>query len=90
MEFLSKKPLLLLLHCLDSYPSQSAKPSIIHTYLVPVPVDEMVLELAVHGAADALITHNINDFKDAAVAFGLRVVKPADFLHELNTQGLAP
>ena len=52
--------------------------------------DEMVLELAVNGAADALITHTINDFKDAAVAFGLRVVKPADFLHELNTQGLAP
>ena len=39
----------------------------------------MVLERAVNGAADALITHNINAFKEASVAFRLRVVKPADF-----------
>ncbi|HYE52819.1 MAG TPA: putative toxin-antitoxin system toxin component, PIN family [Azospirillaceae bacterium] len=42
------------------------------------PSDEMVLEAAVNGRADALVTHNVRDFAAAAARFGLRVAKPAE------------
>lgn len=42
--------------------------------------DEMVLEAAVNGRADALVTHNISDFAIAAPRFGLKVLQPRDLL----------
>jgi putative PIN family toxin of toxin-antitoxin system len=48
------------------------------------PRDEMVLEAAVNGRADALVTHNIRDFA-AAMRFGVAVVRPADFLRGFVT-----
>ncbi len=44
------------------------------------PDDEMVLEAAVNGRADALVTHNLADFEAIAPKFGLLVVRPADLL----------
>lgn len=44
------------------------------------PDDEMVLEAAVNGRADALVTHNLRDFAAVAPRFGLLVVSPADLL----------
>lgn len=44
----------------------------------------MVLETALNGAADALITFNIGDFKTAADRFGLKLLLPADFLTTLK------
>lgn len=41
--------------------------------------DEMVLEAAINGRADALVTHNLRDFRPAA-GFGLLVLTPAAFL----------
>ena len=40
----------------------------------------MVLEAAVNGRADALVTHNLRDFAAVAPRFGLLVVSPADLL----------
>ncbi len=48
------------------------------------PDDEMVLEAAINGRADALVTHNIRDFRNAAPRFGLRVIRPQDLLKELT------
>lgn len=45
--------------------------------------DEMVLEAAINGRADALVTYNIRDFSDAAPRFGVRLMRPADLLKEL-------
>ncbi len=45
--------------------------------------DEMVLETALNGRADALVTFNVNDF-DAAAKFALPVHTPAAFLQLLN------
>jgi putative PIN family toxin of toxin-antitoxin system len=45
--------------------------------------DEMVLEAAVNGRADALVTHNVRDFCDVATRFGLRVLRPGELLQEL-------
>ena len=49
------------------------------------PADEMVLEAAINGHADALVTHHIADFAAAARRFGLRVVTPGQLLKELKT-----
>mgnify|MGYP003473967099 FL=1 len=47
--------------------------------------DEMVLETAVNGQADALITHNVRDFAKGAERFRLRVLRPGEFLKELRS-----
>jgi putative PIN family toxin of toxin-antitoxin system len=48
------------------------------------PKDELVLEAAVNGEADALVTHNVRDFEPATRLFGLRVLLPRDVLKELR------
>jgi putative PIN family toxin of toxin-antitoxin system len=47
------------------------------------PADEMVLETALNGAADALVTFNLNDFV-AARRFKLPVWTPSTLLTQLN------
>jgi putative PIN family toxin of toxin-antitoxin system len=47
--------------------------------------DEMVLEAAVNGGADALVTHNVRDFAKGAAKFGLRVLRPGELLKELRS-----
>lgn len=42
--------------------------------------DEMVLETAVNGGADALVTFNVQDFRAAAPKFGLTILTPAEWL----------
>jgi putative PIN family toxin of toxin-antitoxin system len=46
--------------------------------------DEMVLEAAVHGAADALVTFNVKDFADAGLQFEIPILRPADVLKRLR------
>jgi predicted nucleic acid-binding protein len=46
--------------------------------------DEMVLEPAVNGQADALVTFNIRDFRDVEKRFGPRVLRPGELLKELG------
>lgn len=48
------------------------------------PKDEMVLEAAVNGRADALVTHNVKDFASAATRFGLSVLTPQQVLEEMR------
>lgn len=48
------------------------------------PADEMVLEAAVNGRADALVTHNVRHFMAAGIEFGLRVVRPGELLEEMR------
>ena len=44
--------------------------------------DELVLEAAVNGRAEALVTHNVADFRSAAPRFGLRLMRPGELLAE--------
>ncbi|MGD0570253.1 MAG: putative toxin-antitoxin system toxin component, PIN family [Candidatus Sulfotelmatobacter sp.] len=48
------------------------------------PNDEMVLEAAINGRADALITYNISDFAPSGKRFGIEVVTPAGLLKEMK------
>lgn len=43
------------------------------------PGDEMVLEAAVNGQVQAIVTHNTRDFVRVAPSFGLQVVTPPNY-----------
>ena len=44
------------------------------------PSDEMVLEAAINGRADALVTYNIRDFAVAGERFAVLVLRPPELL----------
>jgi len=44
------------------------------------PNDEMVLEAAINGRADAIATFNQKDFLPAAIQFGVRIMSPQELL----------
>lgn len=46
--------------------------------------DEMVLDAAVAGACDAIVTFNTRDFLPAAQRFGLEVLKPGDVFRRVR------
>ena len=48
------------------------------------PDDEMVLEAAVNGRADALVTHNLAHFAQAAPRFGVAVLRPGELLERIG------
>jgi putative PIN family toxin of toxin-antitoxin system len=48
------------------------------------PDDEMVLDAAVNGGADAIVTFNVNDFLPGAAQFQLEVLTPAEILRRLR------
>jgi putative PIN family toxin of toxin-antitoxin system len=48
------------------------------------PNDEMVLEAAINGAADALVTYNIADFAVAGERFSMPIVHPAALLKKVK------
>lgn len=47
--------------------------------------DEMVLEAAVNGRADAIVTYNVKDFAAGAARFGIRAVRPGDCMKEMKS-----
>jgi hypothetical protein len=44
--------------------------------------DDMVLEVAVNGRAEGIVTFNLRDFGAAAEQFGLRVLSPGDAVRQ--------
>jgi predicted nucleic acid-binding protein len=54
--------------------------------MLPDPGDDLVLETAVNGRADVVVTFNLRDFEPAAAAFGLEIVTPADAVHRLENR----
>jgi putative PIN family toxin of toxin-antitoxin system len=48
------------------------------------PDDDMVLETAVNGGADAIVTFNVKDFVDAAGKFGIEIWRPGEAIRKLE------
>jgi putative PIN family toxin of toxin-antitoxin system len=53
---------------------------------LPDPRDEFLLELAVAGHADAIVTHNVRHFFGVE-QFGIRVMTPGEFLRTIKEKG---
>ena len=49
------------------------------------PADEMVLDTAINGAADALVTFNRKDFGPAPARFGIALLSPQEALRRLSS-----
>jgi putative PIN family toxin of toxin-antitoxin system len=48
------------------------------------PSDEMVLEAAVNGRADALVTFNVRDFGTAPAQFGVEILLPREAVRRIK------
>lgn len=48
------------------------------------PADEMVLETAVNGKADRLVTFNLKHLREAANEFGVRAVTPGEAWRDIK------
>jgi putative PIN family toxin of toxin-antitoxin system len=48
------------------------------------PGDEMVLEAAVGSQASRIVTHDRRDFRGVEERFGVRIVRPGEYLDELE------
>ena len=48
---------------------------------LPDPDDDLVLEAAVSGQADAIVTYNLKDFAGSE-RFGIRILSPVQFIEE--------
>jgi putative PIN family toxin of toxin-antitoxin system len=46
--------------------------------------DDMILEAAINGRAEALVTHNVADFAEASIGFGVPVLRPAELLERIK------
>jgi putative PIN family toxin of toxin-antitoxin system len=54
--------------------------------MLPDPGDDLVLETAVNGRADVVVTFNRRDFESAAPRFGLKVLAPAEAVRRLENR----
>jgi len=52
--------------------------------ILPDSGDDLVLETAVNGRADILVTFNRRDFEPAAERFGIEIVAPGDAVRRLE------
>ena len=48
------------------------------------PDDEMVLDAAINGGVEAIVTFNVQDFLPGAAVFNLRILTPAETLLEIR------
>lgn len=51
--------------------------------------DEMVLEAAINGQAEAIVTHNKRHFERSERRFGIKVWSPAELLEKIRLKGQA-
>ncbi len=52
---------------------------------LPDPADEMVLEVAINGMADVIVTHNVRDFLSVKGQFQLKVMRPSELLKRIRS-----
>jgi predicted nucleic acid-binding protein len=55
--------------------------------MLPDPNDEMVLETAINGQADAIVTFNERHFRTAAKLLGCAVLRPVEAVRQLTIEG---
>src|SRR5260221_8719338 len=48
------------------------------------PNDEMVLEAAINGEADSIVTYNVADFAEAGKRFAISIMRPGELLKKVK------
>jgi putative PIN family toxin of toxin-antitoxin system len=66
-----------------------AQAEAVRVYFMPRPLstdpnDDMVLDVAINGRADAIVTFNTKHFESAAAQFNIDVVRPAELLTRIR------
>jgi predicted nucleic acid-binding protein len=74
---LSKREILELIEAVEAF-AEPADVVVKPRSLSPDPSDDMVLDVAINGRADALVTHNTKHFMGAGKRFGIPVLSPAE------------
>ena len=59
-------------------------PSFVWRPLLSDPNDELILEAAINGPCDVLVTFNTRHFREAAARFGITTLTPAEFLQKVR------
>jgi len=80
---LSKREILELIEAMEAF----AEPVEVVTNIRPLspdPSDEMILDLAINGRAEALVTSNTKHFAGAGKRFGIPVLSPLDLLEKMR------
>jgi putative PIN family toxin of toxin-antitoxin system len=80
---LSRREILELIEALEAFAEpvevvMKARP------LSPDPSDDMILDLAINGRAEALVTSNTKHFVGAGKRFGIPVLSPAELLEKMR------
>lgn len=55
--------------------------------MLPDPDDDLVLETAVNGSAEVVITFNRRHFEPVAARFGIEILAPAEAVRRLESRG---
>jgi predicted nucleic acid-binding protein len=80
---LSKREILELIEAMEAF----AEPVEVVTKIRPLspdPSDEMILDLAINGRAEALVTSNTRHFAGAGKRFGIPVLCPLELLEKMR------
>ncbi len=80
---LSKREILELIEAMEAF-AEPVEVEIKTRPLSPDPSDDMVLDVAINGRAEALVTTNAKHFAGAGKRFGIPVLSPAELLEKMR------
>ena len=80
---LSKREILELIKAMEAFP-EPVEVGMKTGALSSDPSDDLVLDLAINGRAEALVTSNKKHFAAAGKRFGIPVLSPAELLEEMR------
>ena len=80
---LSKREIVELIEAMEAF-AEPVEIVIKSRPLSPDPNDDMILDLAINGQAEALVTSNTKHFAGAGKRFGIPVLFPAELLEKMR------
>jgi len=84
---LNRGEILELIEALEAF-SEPVEVLIKNRPLTSDPDDDMVMDLAINGGAEALVTGNTKHFASAGKRFGIPVLSPTELLEQIRSRKL--